>query len=316
MNKRISLVLLSALLLAAQGCSSITERFSARIADKLKARLEQELPPRLKQELNRELGVKLDKMTGDLTTGMLNHNEPDTVFAGMPAYLILLESMLQSDPDNPKLLMAASKLYSAYAGSLVDQPERAKALSSRARDFAGKVLCRQQPGVCKLETLAYDKYILSVRKVGKADIEPLYAYGVAWATWLYTQTGDWGALAERPKIESIFQHLAKMDEGYDRGRVQLYLAVMNSQLTPALGGKPEVGRDHFEKALKHSGGEDLMVKVKYARHYTRLVLNKELHDRLLKEVLEADPQAPRLTLSNVMAQQEARKLKADGYFQE
>jgi len=54
--------------------------------------------------------------------------------------------------------------------------------------------------------------------------------------------------------------------------------------------------------------------VKYARYYARLVFNQELHDRLLKEVLAADPQVHRLTLSNVMAQEEARKLKADEYF--
>lgn len=316
MNKRVSLVVLSTLLLATQGCSSLTERFTASIADKLKARLEQELPPRLKQELNREMGVKMDKMSGDLTNGMLNHDDPETVFAGMPSYLILLESMLQSDPENPKLLLAASKLYSAYAGSLKDQPERAKTLTTRARDFAGKVLCKKQPGVCRLESEPYDKYLQSVRQIGSSDVEPLYAYGTAWATWLYTQSGSWGAIAERPKIEAIFQHLAKLDAAYDKGRVQLYLAIMNSQLTPALGGKPEVGRDYFEKALKYSEGKDLMVKVKYARHYARLTLDKELHDRLLKEVLEAKPQVPRLTLSNVMAQQEARTLKADDYFKE
>ena len=51
-----------------------------------------------------------------------------------------------------------------------------------------------------------------------------------------------------------------------------------------------------------------MVKVLYARYYARLVFDRPLHDRLLREVLEADPRAPGLTLSNTLARQQAHRL--------
>jgi hypothetical protein len=59
-----------------------------------------------------------------------------------------------------------------------------------------------------------------------------------------------------------------------------------------------------------------MAKVLYARSYARLVFDRPLHDRLLGEVLAADPQAPGLTLSNTLARDEARGLldEADEYF--
>ena len=59
-----------------------------------------------------------------------------------------------------------------------------------------------------------------------------------------------------------------------------------------------------------------MAKVLYARQYARLVFDRELHDRLLDEVVEADPEAPGLTLGNTLAQDEARGLltDADEYF--
>jgi hypothetical protein len=43
---------------------------------------------------------------------------------------------------------------------------------------------------------------------------------------------------------------------------------------------------------------------------------RELHDRLLHEVLEADPEVPGSTLLNVLAQRQARMLleTADDYF--
>jgi hypothetical protein len=59
-----------------------------------------------------------------------------------------------------------------------------------------------------------------------------------------------------------------------------------------------------------------MAKVEYARRYARLMFDRELHDRLLQEVLAADPVYPELTLSNVLAQRQAKELlqSAEDYF--
>jgi hypothetical protein len=83
-----------------------------------------------------------------------------------------------------------------------------------------------------------------------------------------------------------------------------------------MGGEPEKGRAHFERAVALSNGRNLMAKVSFAKHYGRLVFDRELHDRLLQEVLAASPKAPGQTLLNVLAQQQARELldSADHYF--
>ena len=85
---------------------------------------------------------------------------------------------------------------------------------------------------------------------------------------------------------------------------------------PALGGKPDEARDHFERAIELSGGRDLTAKVEYARSYARLLYERKLHDRLLNEVLAADPYADGLTLGNVLAKDDALALlaEADDYF--
>ena len=85
---------------------------------------------------------------------------------------------------------------------------------------------------------------------------------------------------------------------------------------PALGGRPEEARAHFERAIELSDGRDLGAKVEFARGYARLVYERDLHDRLLKEVLEADPEADSLTLGNVLAKEQAAQLlsEADDYF--
>jgi hypothetical protein len=54
-----------------------------------------------------------------------------------------------------------------------------------------------------------------------------------------------------------------------------------------------------------------MAKVLFASHYARLVFDRPLYDRLLGEVIEADPRARGFTLSNVLAQEEAAVLLAE-----
>ncbi|MGI9322938.1 MAG: TRAP transporter TatT component family protein, partial [Pseudomonadales bacterium] len=75
----------------------------------------------------------------------------------------------------------------------------------------------------------------------------------------------------------------------------------------SLGGRPEQGRAHFEKALAIDG-QYLMTKVVFAEQYARLVFDQALHDRLLTEVLAADAVAPGMTLTNKVAQARARAL--------
>ncbi len=63
-------------------------------------------------------------------------------------------------------------------------------------------------------------------------------------------------------------------------------------------------------------GRDLSIKVDCARYYARTLYDRELHDRLLNEVLTADPVHEGFTLFNTLAQEEAQELldSADDYF--
>jgi hypothetical protein len=58
------------------------------------------------------------------------------------------------------------------------------------------------------------------------------------------------------------------------------------------------------------------MKVLYARQYARAKFDRELHDRLLQEVLKTKPNIPGYTLINTLAQKQARELldNADDYF--
>jgi len=121
---------------------------------------------------------------------------------------------------------------------------------------------------------------------------------------------DWTAVAELPRVQAALERALAMDETYESGALHAYLGILNALRPPALGGKPDEARAHFERALELSGGRDLSIKVEYARRYARLVFDQELHDRLLTDVVNAPTDAPRYTLFNVLAKQEAQSLLA------
>jgi len=55
-----------------------------------------------------------------------------------------------------------------------------------------------------------------------------------------------------------------------------------------------------------------MARVLYAEKYARLLFDRELHDRLLEEVLAADVGEGDEVLANTLAKQKAAELLADG----
>lgn len=261
------------------------------------------------------MSLATDRMTGHLKAAMLGQDDPETVRAAAPAFLLLTESMIAESPDNPDLLMAGSELSSAYAALLVE-PERRQRLSNRAFDYASRALCISQPEICTTREGPFDDFAVAVDKVGAGDLERLYVYAIAWAGWMETNSGDMTAVADLPKLEYVFDHILKADPGFENGRAQLYAGALASLRPKELGGDPEKARGHFEQAMRYSDGRDLMVQVEFARRYARQVYDRTLHDRLLNEVMDADPDAPGLTLSNAVAQDEAADLLAEDYFYE
>ena len=139
----------------------------------------------------------------------------------------------------------------------------------------------------------------------------MYGYGSAWAGWVQISSNDWNAIAQLPKLEALMQKVVELEPGYEKGGADLYLGVLYTLRPASLGGRPELGRKHFESAIRLSHGKNLMAKVFLADQYARLVFDQPLHDRLLEEVIDADPVARGYTLSNTIAQERARELLAE-----
>ncbi|MFQ5992814.1 MAG: TRAP transporter TatT component family protein, partial [Nitrospiraceae bacterium] len=249
------------------------------------------------------------RLANNLSSGILNQNDLKTVRDGAPAYMLLIDGLIRENSDNVELHIIGAKLYGAYAGAFVEG-ERARRLTTRARDYALHALCRQRTEMCGIATRPYGESVAMMELLERSDVPALYTLGTTWAGWIQTHSDDWNAIADLPKVKAIMQRVLELDEQFDRGGAHLYLGVLLTLQPPALGGKPAEAREHFERAIDLSDGRDLMTKVQFAKFYARLVFDRKLHDRLLQDVLSADSVEPDLTLRNTIAKEEARRLLA------
>jgi TRAP transporter T-component len=258
----------------------------------------------------------ISRLSDNMARSMLNNPDPETVRQGIPAYLLLLDGLIQDDPEDEKLLVSASALHALASVLEADEPAHRLRLSERAWEYGTRAVCARDKILCGFWGKSFAEFSAGLRTLKKGDVPALYALGVGWLTRLQADGGQYRRLAELPRVEALFARLVELDEGFQQGGSQLYLGILRLLRSPSMGGEPERGRAHLERAIELSAGWNLAARVELARRYARMLYDRELHDRLLKEVLAADPVADELTLFNVLAQAEARRLldTADDYF--
>jgi hypothetical protein len=173
------------------------------------------------------VGRASERMAQDLGRAVLDQDDPATVRDGLPAYLLLLDGMIAGDPDNAGLRLAAADLYAAYAGSFVEDGERARRLSSRALEHAWTAQCGLRTSLCDARALRYDAVLDRLALADEGSLRPLYALGGAWAVWIQAHRDDWNAIADIPKVEALLGRVVELDPSLDHGMPKDYQGVLN-----------------------------------------------------------------------------------------
>jgi len=258
----------------------------------------------------------VDGVANNLTRSIMDQDDPETVRQAIPAYMVLLDSFVQSNPENTSNLRGTSSLYAAYGSIFVEQPERASKLTSRSWQYAQTALCLEFKTDCEIRNISFDDWNAFLADRSSGDTPVLFDVSTAWLAFLQAHSSDFTTLAELPKAEALVDRLAEINDGYEQANIYLYLGILKSLRPPALGGDLDAAQEYFTKAIDLSEGNDLNAKVSYARYFARTMYERELHDELLNDVLQADPAAGASTLLNVLAQQEAQTLldSADDHF--
>jgi hypothetical protein len=253
----------------------------------------------------------------DVAKASYKQTDLQVVRAGMPAYLMLIDGLVESWPDNERLLIAAAQAYSSYAMAFVAEDDAAfrDLLLVRAKHYALQAL--EQRGISAPLTSAFDQFERQVGQTTGSDIPYVFWSATCWANWIGARTTSITAVAELPRVEALMRRALALDESYYYGGPHIFMGALYASRPPVAGGNLDLSNQHFLKAIEVGRGKFLMAYVYYADYYVRKVLDRELFVSTLKKVLDSQVDAvPELALMNTVARRKAEALlgKVDEYF--
>lgn len=282
----------------------------------------------------------IKKMAVRSTVDILNdgmkafYEEHDLAFAREAAAgnIKMLEGMLLSDPGNRKLLAILSRSFANYSLAFVEtgawllqqsdplgyrnELRRAQKFYSRGREYGLRAL----PDTGNFND-AFEKDLDDFKKhlkgYSKKDVSVLFWLAFNWALEINLSLNKPSSIAELPYVVALMSRIMELDETYYYGGPHLFFGTYYAGRPKMLGGNPEKGKEHFEKAVSISKGKFLIAYLFYAKFYAIQTQNKKKFQELLNNILNAPADIlPQENLANALAIDVAKKLsrKIDDFF--
>lgn len=262
------------------------------------------------------MGSTVRNVGADLGDAIKEHNDPETVAAALPSYLIFVDSVAKKSGSSSETKLNAAHLYLTYASLFVDDTARQKRLIELSLNYITQGICQHRSLFCELHIANYKKFEEIVAQANRDDVSFLYELGIVWASWIKVNADDWSAVTQLAQVKRLLTRVIEIDERFDNGGAHLVLGILNTLVPPSMGGKSDVALAYFRKAIEMSNNRNLSYKVALAEHYARLVFDRQLHDRVLKEVITEQQEYKEYNLVNTIAKRRAGKLllTSDDYF--
>ena len=255
----------------------------------------------------------------DVAQAAAKQSDLNIIRQGSPAYLMLIDGLIEAYPDNRALLLAGCRAYSSYASTFeaTKDPAEAAALYRKAKQYGFRALSSNGIDFGKAAGGSLQHFDAVLKRYGKKDVPALFWTASAWASWIALKTDDVAALADMPMLEATMKRLLELDGSFYYGGPHLLMGVYLAAKPAALGGSLTQAKAQFQQAFALGSDKLLMSKVLYAEYYARGTGNRALYVKTLQQVLAAPADAvPELTLANTVAQKRARALlsKTEEYF--
>lgn len=265
-------------------------------------------------------GALADALSGPGNLG--SDDDPELVRDAAPFGLKTMESVLEAQPEHVGLLTSLASGFTQYAYAFVQQDAdaaeleakyaaakagrlRAKKLYLRARDYGLRGLELSSPGIAeKLKSMR--GLPEAVAGLKKEDLPLVYWTAAAWALAISNGKEDMQLVSELPAPEALMTRALALDEAWDDGAVHEFFVSFEAARP---GGTEAGAKAHLDKALALSHGRRLGVQVSWAEGPLVQAQKREDFEKVLKAVLDADPDASKPDrLANLIAQRRAKLL--------
>ena len=253
----------------------------------------------------------------DVANSANKQSDLRVVREGMPAYLMLIDGMVEAMPNNTRLLITAAQAYASFASAFVEEADidYARTLYERAKKYALRAL--ELRGLKQPVSRSFDDFEKALNQLSKDDVPYMFWTATCWGSWIRLSLGSMAAVAELPRVEALMKRVLVLDEEFYYGGPHLFMGIWFASRPKIAGGDLIRAQHHFQKALEFSQGKFLMTQVYYADHYARKTFDKKLFVTTLQRVLETPvDKIPQLTLLNTVAHKKANELieQVDDYF--
>ena len=256
----------------------------------------------------------------DVLRAAAKQPDPAIVRDGSPAYIMLVDGLIEAYPNNGELLTAGCQAYTVYASSFVEDsdPGKAAILYGKAKEYGFRALSLRRD-FQQAASGPLDDFVISLRDYNKEYVPALFWTTSAWAKLISLNLDSVEVLADVPMLEATMQRVIELDGGFYYGSPHLHMAVYLAAKPSIAGGNLDKAKEHFDEAFALGADKLLSAKVLFARYYAVRLKDRALFVKTLQEVIEAPvDELPELTLSNTLAKEKARELleRADDYFME
>ena len=237
----------------------------------------------------------------------------------------LLEALLESDPNNPTLLLQAAQGLCSYTYAFVEsqietarghnphqaawQTERAQRLYRRGLQYSWQRLRLFNPAWDQGPQLELAVLTPLLRQLDATAVPALFWTAFCWGNLLNLSRTELETVAALPRLAALVTRLVELDDTYFYGAPHLLQAVQYASRSSLLGGDPARAQQHFRQAYAISQGRLLLIPLLEAQYYAVQVQDRALFSTRLEEILQApETLFPEQGFLNTVARQRAALL--------
>jgi hypothetical protein len=182
--------------------------------------------------------------------------------------------------------------------------------SDRVVELADCLLQRREPDVRRARAAGFAAYVALIEREfhGETDAKLLLSVGAAYVAALSVRGFlDVALSVDVPTMAAMLRRSAELAPKLDGAHALILLGALDCARPIAVGGQPREGLSELERAAQLTEGHHLTVQLTMAVRCAVTLNERQLFDRLLRAVIDADS-GTAFARENALAKQRARYL--------
>ena len=158
-------------------------------------------------------------------SNLQKQQDVDLVCEGAASYLLMIDSLIESNPDSRDLLLVGSKAYSGSVAAFVScgaSPARIKTISTKAQQYGKRLLAT----LIQTDKSQNIKTSTNLDSLNSKDSEYLFWGVFGWLSWVQQEEGSPGSMADLIVIEKLMAKLLELDDTIENGSPHVFFGAL------------------------------------------------------------------------------------------